>query len=577
MWTARLDSIGLRLTPTRLVVAAVLIATMAAFGLGRAPVLAASSSGQVAIVGSATSQNGGTLPTTPAAFSGFNFTVIPIANVTTSTLLSYDTVVLNVASGGSTGLQCNVNGKLSVGQKAAIVNWVALGHKLIIYDSECASQDYSWLPYPFDTNNPGQRGAQGTVTVVEDNTLSSSDPSSAQYIATTTLAHSTDAIGDMNVLTTFDPNWCLDMQGTNVTPATGPVHTYAHYGSGLIVYNGMDIDYLYSSTMPSTTTGAGNLAKIWLQELQQAFNPDNLPCGTTVVGIDITPLSAQNSTGGTHTITATVHDVNTLAPSPNVLVTFAIDAGPNAGEVSDPNTGECVPNNCMTNSAGQVSWTYSDSNGPGTDEITASFTNSAQETITSQTATKEWVAASDTTPPTCQLDTSGWPPTLRVTIWDTGSGLAKIEGIKVEGLTLDTPLPTTFSPATTNPVVITATKAADHGALKLRVTDAAGNLTECDPSFNAPTVIRSPGKPTVERFDDFAIPNGVLIVRNGTPGVSNVEIAINGQDYKLPALKNGEIVRLYISKSVGHVNNNVIEVTAKGNPGTVTVYGEPES
>jgi hypothetical protein len=54
-------------------------------------------------------------------------------------------------------------------------------------------------------------GATGTLTIVEENTLSSSIPGNPYYIDAVALGSSTDAVGDMNVMVTLDPYWCIDM------------------------------------------------------------------------------------------------------------------------------------------------------------------------------------------------------------------------------------------------------------------------------------------------------------------------------------------------------------------------------
>src|SRR5205807_839741 len=104
------------------------------------------------------------------------------AAVTAASLAPFDTVVLNVAS---PQMACNT-GNLSAAAKTALVNFVGDplvgGHKLIIWDSECPAQNYSWLPYPFTTNNPGAQGAAGQLTIVEENSLSSNNTSSPYYV-----------------------------------------------------------------------------------------------------------------------------------------------------------------------------------------------------------------------------------------------------------------------------------------------------------------------------------------------------------------------------------------------------------
>lgn len=361
------------------------------------PVLANSQSVNVAIIGGPRVINGGTLPTTEAQYAGlgaFTFTTVAPADVSTPNLAAYDTVVLNVAS---SALRCNLNTNLTAPQKAALVAFVADGKKLIIYDSECSAQDYSWLPYPFSTNNPGAMGAHGTLSIIEENTLSSTDSTDPYYIDATALANSTDAIGDMNVMTTYNPNWCLDMTGTNINRVSGPVHTYAKYPAGtdrgLIIYNGMDVDYISSG-------GAGDwLKKIWLQELKQPFNPSGLPCGHTVVGINLEPATATNDPGTSHTVTATLEDVLGVR-QPGIAVTFSVVSGPNAGA-----GGTCSANaNCTTDANGQVSFTYTSNGSEGTDLIQACFMDTAGQQICSQQVEKIWLAPGA---PTCDVNGDG--------------------------------------------------------------------------------------------------------------------------------------------------------------------------
>ncbi|MDI3539066.1 MAG: hypothetical protein PWQ52_189 [Methanolobus sp.] len=343
---------------------------------------ALASSSNIAIIGGPVVQNGGTFPTSGGDFNSMSFTTMNRADVNAANLALYDTVVLNVASPYySGGLGCDID-NLNATQKADIVAFVAAGNKLIIYDSECPTQDYSWLPYPFTTSNPGAYGGTGVLTIVEENTLSSANPISPYYIDNATLGTSTDAVGDMNVMTTFDSHWCLDMSGTNYLQQTGPVHTYAKYpegtDTGLIIYNGLDVDYM-SSSYPSGGAGA-ILQEIWLQELQQPFNPSNLPCGFTVVGLSLTPNVATNLVGTSHTVTATVADQLGVG-QPGVNVSFEITAGPNVG----------LTGSDITDAAGHATFTYIGTGGVGTDTIIASIEcQTCPGNIITVTAAKTW-------------------------------------------------------------------------------------------------------------------------------------------------------------------------------------------
>jgi hypothetical protein len=255
------------------VVLAMLLALSMLAG-GARPTSASPEPGQsvlVAVIGSPLSINGGGLPTSGAVgeLGDFTFTNVDPATIVAGTLTgSYDTAVLNVAS---TEVGCTTAG-LSAAAKAELNAFVGTaGKKLIIYDPECApgvGVDYSWFAIPFGTNNPGAAGATGTLTIVEENLLSTSTSTDKHFIDAPALGSFTDAVGDMNVMVSRDPRWCVDMQGTNTNLVTGPVHTYGRpaAGGGIAIYNGLDQDSTFGQPTPPTPNGS---RKIWLQELQQ--------------------------------------------------------------------------------------------------------------------------------------------------------------------------------------------------------------------------------------------------------------------------------------------------------------------
>ena len=106
----------------------------------------------------------------------------------------------------------------------------------------------------------------------------------------------------------------------------------------------------------------------------------------TVANINLSPNTATNNVRTEHTVTAIV--VTDNIPEPGVLVIFEITSGPNAGEMSDPGSGECSTNDdCTADGNGQVSWTYS-SLTLGTDTIVASIEDTD---IKSNTVEKIWV------------------------------------------------------------------------------------------------------------------------------------------------------------------------------------------
>lgn len=210
--------------------------------------------------------------------SGFSGGYAPsFTNVATSNLpnviSNYDTVVL---------LQiCNIGSWLGDSTwRDALDSWIQAGGKLIIYDSDACGTltlDYSNFVFPFSTNNPCQCGSNlGTLEIVEDNTLSSTDPTSPYYIDVAPIEQNTDAVGDASVMLTQDSHWKGDMKAKNTLGFEGFTHTYGEYGSGLIIYNGLDSDNIGSSS---------GLQKIWELELKQQWDPSDLPGGVPVAGI----------------------------------------------------------------------------------------------------------------------------------------------------------------------------------------------------------------------------------------------------------------------------------------------------
>ncbi|HID26988.1 MAG TPA: hypothetical protein EYP22_04035 [Methanosarcinales archaeon] len=245
---------------------------------------------KVSFVPNPNGPGGGRLATTDSAFNKFSFTNVPYASVNATTLANYDTVVL---------ITCDPMNDLTASQRTDIVTWVNNGGKLILYDSECKSDDTidnSWLPYPYTAYCPGALGATKygypwvDLWMLEENTLSNSSSASPYYINTTKIAYDTDAAGDQNVFIAKSAGWCGDLMGTNArnttysTPpgTTGYSHAYAHYNKGLIIYNGLDINDMWTDSNPTATTGEGYLAKIWLLELNQTW--DN------TTGIDVCGL-----------------------------------------------------------------------------------------------------------------------------------------------------------------------------------------------------------------------------------------------------------------------------------------------
>lgn len=190
----------------------------------------------------------------------------------------YDTVVLEQI--------CEDTTKMTPSFKQALLPWVAAGHKLIIHDADkCAptGPDYSWLPYRWKTNNPGAQGAEGNdLMLLEENWMVHGRRGRPGFIDMDAWVAGTEdyknELGDSNLAVEWDPHWCGHMVVRNVNKVFGFVQAYAHYGRGLIMYGGFDVDM-------RGTTGYDLLIA---RELAQGFNPDNLPCSARLGNFVVT-------------------------------------------------------------------------------------------------------------------------------------------------------------------------------------------------------------------------------------------------------------------------------------------------
>ena len=112
--------------------------------------------------------------------------------------------------------------------------------------------------------------------------------------------------------------------------------------------------------------------------------PYILARGVTVISdIKLTPETAENPVGTSHTVTATVTQ-DTPAPGTPVigkLVTFTVISGPNTGATGTGTTG----------AAGTATFTYISNGTVGVDLIKATFVDDAGRTQTSNLANKTWV------------------------------------------------------------------------------------------------------------------------------------------------------------------------------------------
>jgi hypothetical protein len=181
-------------------------------------------------------------------------------------------------------------------------------------------------------------------------------------------------------------------------------------------------------------------------------------------GIVLSPTSATNNVGQSHTLTATVQD-NNGNPIQGVTVHFQVTSGPNAGTSGD----------ATSDSSGKAQFTYTSGNA-GTDHIVASFTDSQGKSFTSNEVTKTWQAGQQK--PTSTTYTGGGtvqysdPVTLSGTLLDT----SVTPNLGVAGKQLDFTLGTQTAHAS-------PTDASGNASTSLVVTQMPGSVTTVGTAF----------------------------------------------------------------------------------------------
>jgi outer membrane protein OmpA-like peptidoglycan-associated protein len=205
------------------------------------------------------------------------------------------------AEGFDTVVISQVCERLPSAFKKALTAWVAQGHKLIIQDADSCGKgpDYAFLPYRFASSNPGAHGASSDQLIfVEENSLANAQPKEAGFLNVGSWLSGADGnrneLGDSNLITQYDNHWCGHLFTTNENKDNGFVEAYAHFGRGLIIYDGFDIDQKDSPEYEKLVT----------RELALPFDPDGLPCsiriGDFIIATDQNLKSQEVTRGQTY-------------------------------------------------------------------------------------------------------------------------------------------------------------------------------------------------------------------------------------------------------------------------------------
>lgn len=187
----------------------------------------------------------------------------------------------------------------------------------------------------------------------------------------------------------------------------------------------------------------------------------------------------------------------------------------------------------------------------------------ATQTAVAPTATKTGTPTKtpltpDTVPPTGALTKTGTDGLgnkfIQITARDIGSGLASIVVIKTINAAT---VVSSFTPGTTQPVIITSTKlnAAQGSTVELRITDIAGNVIIADPVLTLLAV--ESGKQIKQTFRGIPAQEHFISVSNGAPGLKRMQIQVNGAEFKLKNLKDDGVRSLDVSSAMTKSKNRI--------------------
>jgi hypothetical protein len=236
-----------------------------------------------------------------------------------------DTVVLEQV--------CDIKTSMRADVKQALVAWVANGNKLIISDADSCGPgnvpDYSFLPYSLATSNPGGSASASALQVLEQSFLVSPDSHDPAFFDETSWrlrqnGNQSNDFGDSNTVVQYDDHWCGALFGTNAIGGSGFVMAYAHYGRGVIIYDGIDRDQ------------NPNLAyhQYAARQLLLPFRPDPLPCTLRLapfaITTDVSLVHREIGAGQTVTYPLTV-----IGARPGFAGTVALSIVPPEGAAID--------------------------------------------------------------------------------------------------------------------------------------------------------------------------------------------------------------------------------------------------
>jgi hypothetical protein len=128
-----------------------------------------------------------------------------------------------------------------------------------------------------------------------------------------------------------------------------------------------------------------------------------------------------------------------------------------------------------------------------------------------------------------------------------------------------------FTPGTTDTVRVTAVKIKEgpSSVVQLRGTDVAGNSSLWDPVLVK--LEHGEGTPKYQVLRGIPQAEGKITLANGRPGLGRMRINVNGVQFRMTGLRDGEERTLDVSSAMRPGRDNVITLIPVGRPGSAAV------
>jgi hypothetical protein len=335
----------------------------------------------------------------------------------------------------------------------------------------------------------------------------------------------------------------------------------------------VDGDGNYPSPM-FTPTAVGTYYWQALYSGDKNNSPQTTACGdpAETVTVGVTKASTTTTTslsGGGQTGTSITVPQNTDVTDQAKL------AGTNVGSAGGTVTYTVYSDsNCMTSVASGGKVNVTDGSVPASSSVSlptsgtyywqAAYSGDSLNDPSTSTCGSEVETVTSVTPtPTCTLTSIavGPPSQMVFTVQDTGSGLATVKAPRHRNSTYAI---SSFSPGTRSPVTVTFTKKIETaaGSAGVKATNEIGNSVFCVSQYKTvkPTRLNSQGFTFRKQFD-------TLVIQNGSPGLSSVQITLNGPTSTV-SLTPGET---YTQALSGLTKDNKMVVEGFGHSKTAAV------